>query len=177
MTRVLMVCVGNVCRSPLAERLLAARATERGLGLHVSSAGVDALVGDPMDPSAAAEAVQRGAVADGFVARQLTPEMVAEADLVLAATKDVRARVLGIAPAGMRRTFTMLEFAALCALPDLATTAPADLPAAAARLRGRAASLESDVPDPFRRDASVHHAVAEQVASALETIAQRLTGS
>ena len=49
--RVLVVCVGNVCRSPLGERLLAARL---GDGFEVTSAGVGALVGEPMDPEAAA---------------------------------------------------------------------------------------------------------------------------
>ncbi len=109
--RILFVCVGNVCRSPLGERLLAARLPADRF--EVSSAGVGALAGAAMDPEAAGHLEAYGASADGFVARQLIPSMVKESDLVLTATKAIRSRVLEEAPAALRRTFTVLEFVAL----------------------------------------------------------------
>jgi protein-tyrosine phosphatase len=70
---VLFVCFGNVCRSPLAERLLRWRLAEQldDLSEHVevTSAGVCAVVGRPMDAKAAAELARLGGGADGFVAR------------------------------------------------------------------------------------------------------------
>lgn len=173
MTRVLMVCVGNVCRSPLAERMLAARAAAAGLDLEVGSAGVDALVGDPIDASAAAELTRSGGSALDFAARQLTPALVAEADLVLTATKDVRVQVLRVAPAAMRRTFTLVEFAALCAEGE-GESSVSDLIAGAARRRARVGALDLDVTDPFRRDAEMHRAVARQLEEAVAVIATRL---
>jgi len=71
--RILTVCTGNICRSPAAERLLAA-----GLGdtAQVTSAGTGALPGYPMDAAMVPLVEAAGASTDGFAARQLTPAMV-----------------------------------------------------------------------------------------------------
>ena len=61
--RVLFVCVGNVCRSPLGELLLAPLLPD---GFEVSSAGVGALVGQPMAPEAATHLEAAGLSAGGF---------------------------------------------------------------------------------------------------------------
>lgn len=76
---VLFVCTGNVCRSPFAERLLAALAPH----VRVTSRGTHALVGSAMDADMAAELQARGGDAAGFVSRSLAPVDL-EADLVLA---------------------------------------------------------------------------------------------
>ena len=108
---VLFVCIGNVCRSPLGERLLASKLP--GDEFVVSSAGVGAMVDSPMTPEAAVHLQAYGGSADGFVSRQLTSGMVKESGLVLAATTAIRSRVLEDSPGALRRTFTVLEFAAL----------------------------------------------------------------
>ncbi|HST63645.1 MAG TPA: hypothetical protein VLM05_00530, partial [Mycobacteriales bacterium] len=127
--RVLVVCSGNVCRSPLAERLLRARLDQElgaGAGLFtVTSAGTTAVVGAPMDPRAAAVARSLGADPDHFRARDLDAEQVIAADLVLTATRQHRGAVLRLHPAAHRYTFTLREFDRLTAtvrddhLPDL----------------------------------------------------------
>jgi low molecular weight protein-tyrosine phosphatase len=171
--RILFVCVGNVCRSPLGERLLAARLPADRF--EVSSAGVGALVGAAMDPEAAAHLEAYGASADGFVARQLIPSMVKESNLVLTATKAIRSRVLEEAPAALRRTFTVLEFVAR--LEVVASDGdPVALVRAAAGERSRAALEEYDISDPFRRGSEAHAAAAEQMAAAVERIAKALSG-
>ncbi|HEX6149356.1 hypothetical protein, partial [Nocardioides sp.] len=104
--RILVVCVGNVCRSPLAERLLLSRL---GAGFEVRSSGVRALVGEPMDPTVARLATELGADPTSFVARQFEPDQAEWADLVLVATRDLRSRVLAEVPTALRRTFTLLE--------------------------------------------------------------------
>ena len=83
-----MVCEGNLCRSPLAERLL--RLRTKGSDVHVTSAGVIAAVGEPIDPLAADELVRLGGDPEGFEARRLTPAMLEDADLVLTATRAIR---------------------------------------------------------------------------------------
>jgi protein-tyrosine phosphatase len=169
--RVLFVCIGNVCRSPLGERLLAARLA--GGGFEVASAGVGAMAGSPMTPEAALHLEAYGGTADGFLARQLTPVMVKESDLVLTATTAIRSRVLEDSPGALRRTFTVLELAALLDVvpPD---SDPAVLIRTAAEQRSRAALDDYDIPDPFGRGDEAHAVAAEAMAVAVERIAKAL---
>lgn len=80
--RVLIVCTGNVCRSPMAEGLLRARLARRGRGT-VESAGIAALVGRPAEAEAIEAVARRGVDISAHRARQLTPELLAAADVVL----------------------------------------------------------------------------------------------
>lgn len=80
-SRLLIVCVGNICRSPMAEAILAHRLATRGV--KVESAGIAALVGHPADPVAQALLRQRGLDLSAHRARQLTPELARGFDLVL----------------------------------------------------------------------------------------------
>ena len=169
--RVLFVCVGNVCRSPLGQHLLASRVPAEEF--EVTSAGVGALVGEPMSPEAAIHLEPYGVSADGFVSRQLTPDMVDESDLVLTATKAIRSRVLEDSPAAMRRTFTVLEFAALLDVVDKGGD-PADLVARAAAERSRAVLDDYDIPDPHRRGEEANALAAHRMATAVERIGKEL---
>ena len=170
--RVLFVCIGNICRSPFGERLLAERL--QGHGFEVASAGVAAMVGSAMSPEAAAQLGEYGGSADGFVARQLTPAMLREADLVLTATRDLRARVLAATPAVLRRTFTVLELAAL--LDHVDPAPPAELVAAAAAARSLVGGAELDIPDPYGRGDEAHARAAALTAAAVDRIAAALVG-
>lgn len=76
---VLVVCVGNICRSPLGAQLLAARLP----GIAVTSAGLAALVGQPADPRSLATAAGHGVDLTGHLARQFTPALAADQDLIL----------------------------------------------------------------------------------------------
>ena len=91
---ILIVCVGNICRSPTGELLLRQLLPEK----HITSAGVGALVGRPMDELAAEIAVQHGLDPKGHVARQLTPEICKRADIILAMSKRNIEEVCQISP-------------------------------------------------------------------------------
>jgi len=170
--RVLFVCVGNVCRSPLGELLLAPLLPE---GFEVSSAGVAALVGEPMAPQAAIHLEEVGLSADGFRARQLLPSMVEDSDLVLTASRAIRSRVLEDTPRALRRTFTVLEFAALM---DLLDPAPGEGAAALVQLaaaeRSRSAREDDDIPDPYRRGVEANARAAALMSDAVKRIAAGL---
>lgn len=87
---VLVVCVGNICRSPLGERALKALLP----GLEVGSAGLAALVGHAADETAARVAAERGLSLEGHVARQLTAELGAAHGLILAMEPGHRAEIM-----------------------------------------------------------------------------------
>ena len=180
---ILVVCLGNVCRSPLAEHLLRQRLEHR-LGeaastVRVSSAGVRALVGDPMNEMSAAELRRLGGDPEGFISSQVTAQRLDEADLVLTATRELRSRVLEEAPRALKRTFTVREFAALTAahVGDEPALDPRDLVTQAASWRGSAEIREYDVPDPIGRSAAVHREVADLLDGDTELIAEAVVGA
>lgn len=170
--RVLFVCLGNICRSPMGERLLAARLPKDRF--EVSSAGLTALAGQGMNPPAAALLRAHGGDPEGFVARDLTTQMVVESDLILTATKDIRSRVLSDAPMALRRTFTVIEFAALLDL--VPPGSPRELVAAAAADRSAAHLGDYDIPDPYRRDDATYQLASTLMYDACERIAKALDG-
>ena len=182
---ILVVCLGNVCRSPVAERLLhreLASPVDGGLRPPptVSSAGVRAMVGSPMQPEAAAELARRGGDPGGFVSRQLTPALVSSADLVLVATRSLRSRVLEENPRGLKRTFTIREFAALStAVVEDGTppAGPSQLVARALVRRGAVAVPDYDVADPMGKGAHVHRQVAEALQTECTRIARAVVAS
>lgn len=80
---VLVVCVGNICRSPVGERLLSYRLNERGAKIDVSSAGIGALVGHEADEDAAVVAARNGVSLTGHIARQFSHNLGAKHSLIL----------------------------------------------------------------------------------------------
>jgi protein-tyrosine phosphatase len=81
---ILVICIGNICRSPMAEGLLkrALFASNKG-DCIVSSAGLGALVGHPPDTKACQLMMENGIDISGYRACQLNKEMIRKADLIL----------------------------------------------------------------------------------------------
>lgn len=176
----MVVCTGNVCRSPYIERLLSVGL--RGLDIEVSSAGTRALAGHPMEPGSARLLKGAGISTDDFVARQLTPVMLREADLVLTATREHRREVVQLEPKALRYAYAVDDFSDLVAAADLRHATFLEPPAAslvvklAARAqiaRGEVAprvAEDSGIVDPFRQADSVFAAMARQVGEVLPLI-------
>lgn len=172
---VLCVCTGNVCRSPAAERLLAAAL---GPTVTVASAGTHALAGQPFSPPMDRLAIAGGADPVGFVARQLSPAHLGEADLVLGMAREHRSAAVELLPAAVRRSFTLREYARLLGGidPDLllagspAERARASLPLAAAQRR-RSGAAEDDVADPYRRAEAAYARAFTDIEQAVRSIA------
>jgi protein-tyrosine phosphatase len=105
MTDILMVCEGNVCRSPLAQALLS-RALPT---VRVSSAGTRALVGQPADRLAIELAQEHGMDLSQHVAKELSGEHLRAADIVLAMTGAQRAWILDRFPFARGKVFRLGE--------------------------------------------------------------------
>ena len=160
--RVLLVCTGNLARSPAAELLLAQRLTPAA-HVDVASAGVQAVDGAVMAAPMAALLGPVGVRTDDFRSRQLSADMVRDAALILTATRRHRSIVVTLDPAAVRRTFTILEFARLA---EMAGTAAED-PEHGHRLtdqiqelaKSRRAPIDpavDDLEDPYGRSAKYY---------------------
>ncbi|SDH62677.1 arsenate reductase/protein-tyrosine-phosphatase family protein [Microbacterium pygmaeum] len=184
--RILTVCTGNICRSPLAAQLLRARLAP--LGVIVESAGVGALAGEGM-PAPARQIAERLGVTDAtdHLGRQLTADHLREADLILAMARDHRRAIVELLPAATRKTFTVRELARIAGevtdddlRQDVAGAASTDdaLRAAvlmAASFRGivapPASPDELDVVDPYGQSTAVYERSAGQLVPAVEATA------
>jgi protein-tyrosine phosphatase len=118
--RILTVCIGNICRSPTAEYLFRQRLASRDIQL--SSAGLGALAGYPMDTTAMQVLTEHDVDGRAHRARQLTPAMLREADLVLGMEKSHVDAMIRLAPEASGKIFVLDKW-----------------------LEGR------DIPDPYRQ--------------------------
>jgi len=91
---ILVICTGNICRSPIGERLLQQQLPK----LTIASAGIRDLAGHPADRYAQKIAAMHGLSLADHVARPLTPSMMYEYDLLLAMESEQINRISLIAP-------------------------------------------------------------------------------
>ncbi|PWR09548.1 phosphotyrosine protein phosphatase [Micromonospora sicca] len=196
---VLHVCMGNICRSPMAERLLLLAVRERlgRLGvdptrsdelLHSHSAGTGGWhAGEEMNPPAARQVVSRGGDVDGFAARKLRSDLIDAADLVLTATADQQEYVVALRPDAAARTFVLGEFGRLLAAVDAAGLPPVEatpdavyargvaLVAAADSARQGASALPADdLDDPWGRGDQCFSRVADEIEETVHPLAAAL---
>jgi protein-tyrosine phosphatase len=176
--RILTVCTGNICRSPMAERLLQTGFDQMAPGeFTVASAGTGALVGSGIEPHVAGFIHVFGADSSNFVSRQLNANILAGQDLVLALTRAHRSKIVELAPGLLRRTFTLRELARLLPLVEGQRDVGASerwTAAVARALRLRTANPvgpeEDDVVDPYRRSEDVYQQMVHQLTPAVDTL-------
>lgn len=114
--RILILCVGNVCRSPIAEFLL--RDQLAGRDIHVASAGLGALVGQPAEAHATTLLQEHGIDASAHRARQVEPAMLREADLVLAMERRHLHAAARLAPEASGKVFLLRKWVDDGDVPD-----------------------------------------------------------
>lgn len=105
--RILVLCVGNVCRSPMAAALLDRALAEAGRPRTLRSAGIAAAQGAPADPYVADLMAARGISLAEHRAAQVDPGMVRDADLILVMEQTQRRWLLGMEPVVAGKTFLL----------------------------------------------------------------------
>ena len=113
MKRILLVCTGNTCRSPMAEALFRSMAQAENVDVEVRSAGVYAVDGMPMSENAAQVLREKGVDPGSFRSSQLTGEMVQWADTILTMTSRHKRQLLEMHPEAAEKTFVLKEYAGI----------------------------------------------------------------
>ena len=111
---ILVVCVGNICRSPTGEYLLKSLLPNK----NIASAGVGALVGKSADKLATEVANEHGIDLAGHVAQQLTPELCRDYDLILVMEQGHINAVTNIAPEARGKTMLLSQWSNKQDIPD-----------------------------------------------------------
>ena len=112
--KILVVCVGNICRSPTGEYLLKSLLPNK----TIASAGVGALVGKPADKTALEVAKEHGVNMDQHVAQQLTSELCRKFDLILVMEQGHINAVTNIAPEARGKTMLLSQWLDKQDIPD-----------------------------------------------------------
>ncbi|QHT54647.1 hypothetical protein GXP71_00050 [Cellulomonas sp. H30R-01] len=177
---VLLVGATDVGPSLAAERLLRARLGDDS-AVTVTSAGIDVAPDDPVPEHLNELLAREGLAVDGHHAREVDATMVAEADLVLTATRNERSAVVRKVPAAVRRTFTLCELARVAtslgpsALPegDVAARLSALAQLAPVHRVGTAPPVaeDDDVPDPGETGRRGYEKSFAKVRAAVDGIA------
>ena len=142
---VLVVCIGNICRSPYGEYVLRDLAHKAKAETRFSSAGLGALVGNPADPEVTSLALREGLDLSDHRARQFSRDLGANADLILVMEARHRRDILAIAPELSGRTMLLGHWTG-----------------------------GNDIADPYRQSSDFHAVIQGQIRKACEAWGGRI---
>ena len=158
MMRILFVCTGNTCRSPMAEGLMRRLAQERGVNVEVRSAGVAAMQGATISPHAQTILRAQG-VYDVPLATRLDADQVQWADLILTLTGRHKDYIHQYFPKAQSKTYILQEYIAQQQRPQN---------------EQQEDSVDFDILDPYGGSIQDYQVTAAQIESALHRLLHQL---
>ncbi len=143
MKRVLLVCTGNICRTPMAVGLLQKTLADKGVdGVEIQSTGIAALVDWPAEPLVHEALKPFGAEVSGHRAQMISEELIQWADCILVMTHEHRDFISSMAPEAIEKVSLLGAYG------------PGDDP-------------DRGIPDPYGGSAFHYRACAVEIQEAL----------
>lgn len=184
MIRILALCSGNVCRSPLAAMLLADRLNPARF--EVTSAGTSPMIGDQMPTEAQELAARMGCTqAQYHRARAVTEEDLSASDLIIGMARTHANRAIQLQPSAVTRTYTLLGLAQTVAhiktqhvrtLHRQESNVEVATLKTITRMRGTVPRLHPthlyDLEDPYGRSKQAYERSGRQIVAAIDQIAK-----
>ena len=141
---ILVVCIGNICRSPMAEGLF-----KHALpGITVRSAGLDAMTGHPADPFAVQLMQEQGIDITGHRAQALASWMISEADIVVAMDLAQKHFIEQRYPTARGKVFRLCE--------------------------SDNGDINGDIPDPYRQGLAVFRQTCDLIVQGVDVLVERI---
>ena len=143
---IVFVCTGNICRSPLAEYLFQHQTKENPDKVSISSAGTHALINHPMSQHSAALLKMENIDCEKHQARQLTSEIIHNADLILVMEKFHQYTINSSYVESRGKVFLLGHWEA------------------------------TEIPDPYQKDFSFYKKTAQMITQGLMSWGRKLQG-